>query len=181
MRATYPAGARIHVFGMGALKYLMTAAGFELADEDVQAVVVGAKLDLVYDDLKTATLLIRAGADFIGTNSDPTYPTPDGLQPGTGAMLAAVSTAAGREPDIVVGKPGKPMFEAALREMGTAPEHTLMIGDRLTTDILGGQQAGLKTGLVLTGVTTRAEAETSEIRADGVFDGLAELMADWGL
>ena len=79
----------------------------------------------------------------------------------------------------MIGKPGKPMFDAALRALGTAPETTLMIGDRLNTDIQGAQQAGLKTALVLTGVSKREDLAASGVTPDGIYDDLPALITAW--
>lgn len=174
LRAHYPSGTRVHVFGAGGLRTLIAAAGFTLADSDVRAVVAGLKWDLTYDDLKRASRLIMAGADFIGTNPDATFPLPDGLAPGAGSLIAALRTASGREP-IIIGKPHAPMFEAALAALGSAPAETLMIGDRLDTDIAGAAACGLRTALVLTGVATAADLNGS-VQPDAVFDSLPALV-----
>ena len=120
------------------------------------------------------------GADFIGTNADPTFPATDGLAPGAGSLIAALETASGRKARIM-GKPAPAMFRAALARLGTDAAQTLMIGDRLDTDILGAQQAGLPAALVLTGVTTRAalDAPGQLIQPDGVFDDLVALQTAW--
>lgn len=173
----YAAGSAVHILGGDGLKSMIGAAGFTLAD-DANIVVVGIDIHLTYDKLKRASALIRAGADFIGTNADASLPLADGLAPGAGSILAALKTASGREP-LVIGKPGKPMFEAALHTLGTAAENTLMIGDRLDTDIYGAQQAGLRTAVVLTGVASRADVETGSIQPDGVYDDLPALIAAW--
>lgn len=174
MRARYPQGTRVHVFGEAGLREIMTAAGFTVADTDVRVVVAGAKWTLTYDDLKIASRLIAAGADFIGTNPDATYPLPDGLAPGAGSLIAALQTASGRAP-VIIGKPHPPMFEAALAALGTAPGETLMIGDRLNTDIAGAAQCGLCSALVLTGVSETDDLNGS-VRPDAVFDGLPALV-----
>jgi 4-nitrophenyl phosphatase len=97
-------------------------------------------------------LLIRSGMPFIGTNPDKTFPTPEGLVPGAGAILASVEAATSVQP-IIVGKPSPEMYLVALERMGVYPASTVVVGDRLETDIAGGQQLGCKTGLVLSGVT----------------------------
>lgn len=177
VRAHYPPGSAVHVLGGDGLKAMVRAAGFPLTD-DARIVVAGIDFDLTYDRLKRAALLIRDGADFIGTNGDVTFPSHEGLVPGAGSILAALQTATDCQPT-VIGKPNAPMFEAALHLMGTQPESTLMIGDRLDTDILGAQKAGLNTALVLTGVTTRDLLAASDIHPDGVYDDLPALMAAW--
>ena len=178
MQQHYPAGTRVYIIGGDGLKQILTAAGFVRAVHDVQVVVAGIDFDLSYAQLRQATLLIRSGADFIGTNPDRTFPTPEGEVPGAGSILAALSAATDRLP-VVIGKPNRTMFEAALALLGTAADRTLMIGDRLETDILGARNAGLKTALVLTGIATREQVANSDIKPDGIFAGLPELMAAW--
>ncbi len=173
----YPAGTPIYVVGGDGLKQMVARAGFDLS-ESARVVVVGIDFDVTYNKLKRATLLIRGGADFIGTNGDKTFPMPDGLVPGAGSIIAAIKAASGREP-IMMGKPNRPMFDAALQLLGTPADSTLMIGDRLDTDIDGAQLAGLRTALVLTGVTTRADLDTSLIQPDAVFEGLPALLEAW--
>ncbi|MCC6805172.1 MAG: HAD-IIA family hydrolase [Anaerolineae bacterium] len=176
--AHYPAGIMVHVVGGAGLKTLVTNAGFVLSDADAQVVVVGIDTNLTYETIKRAMRLIRAGADFIGTNGDLTIPVADGLAPGAGSILAAIAACAGRQP-LVIGKPNKPSFEAALHILDSLPEATLMIGDRLDTDIQGAQAAGLRAALVLTGVTTRETLAASAVKPDAVYEGLLALMAAW--
>lgn len=172
----YAQGTSIHVFGAPALQQMVREAGFSLTDNgDAQAVVAGIKWDLTYEDLKRAAYLIRSGADFIGTNPDTTYPMPDGPAPGTGSVLAALQAATGREP-VVIGKPYPHMFETALDLLGTQPGQTLMIGDRLNTDIAGACRLGLRTALVLSGISSADELDTSDVRPDIVFDDLPALV-----
>jgi 4-nitrophenyl phosphatase len=178
MQAHYASGTRVYVLGGDGLRKILADAGFTVSDDGADVVMVGFAPQLTYERLKKATLLIRGGADFIGTNPDPSIPTPEGLAPGAGSIIAAVKTATDCEP-IIIGKPHPPMFEAALRFLGTSSAETLMIGDRLTTDIEGAQRVGLRTALVLTGVTTRDELAASPIKPDGVFEDLAELAAAW--
>lgn len=174
LQAHYPPGTRVHVFGGEGLSAVIAAAGFTLADTAARVVVAGMKWNLTYDDIKVASRLIAAGADFIGTNPDATFPLADGLAPGAGSMIAALQTAAGRAP-LIIGKPHPPMFEAALAALHTAPAATLMIGDRLNTDIAGAAACGLRTALVLTGISTAAEANDG-VQPDAVFDGLPALV-----
>ncbi|MEO8609672.1 MAG: HAD-IIA family hydrolase [Chloroflexota bacterium] len=175
LQTRYAPGTPIHVLGGDGLRQVMAEAGFQVVDENARAVIVGLDPQFTYEKLKRATLLIRAGAEFIATNGDRTIPVPEGLAPGAGSLVAALCAATDQEPAVVIGKPGAPMFEAALRLLGTAPEHTLMIGDRLNTDIEGAARVGLKTALVLTGVSTRAEAESSANPPDGIYDDLVAL------
>jgi 4-nitrophenyl phosphatase len=172
-------GTRVHVLGGDGLRQVITEAGFTLADEGAAAVVVGLDPALTYDKLKRAAFLIRGGAKFIATNDDATFPTPEGLAPGAGSLVAALRTATDRQPDATMGKPHAPMFEAALRMLETSPTATLMIGDRLNTDIEGALHLGLRTAIVLTGVSTRAEVDASPVKPDGIYADLEVLLAAW--
>jgi 4-nitrophenyl phosphatase len=162
LQTRYAPGTPVHILGGDGLRQVMSEAGFTLVDADAKAVVVGLDPQLTYEKLKRAALLIRAGAEFIATNQDVTIPVPEGLAPGAGSLVAALRASTDTEPLVTIGKPGAPMFEAALRTLGTSAERTLMIGDRLNTDIEGAARLGLKTALVLTGVSTRAEAESCD-------------------
>lgn len=133
-----------------------TARGLE---RDPDAVVVGIDRHLTYQRLAAAMQAVRDGARFVATNRDPVYPTADGLVPGAGSMVAALETAARRAPDLVVGKPGPILFEAAARSVGRRPEEAVVIGDGVLTDIAAANRVGARSVLMLTGVTSRAEAE----------------------
>lgn len=181
LQTRFPQGTAIHVLGGDGLRQVTAAAGFTLVDEGAAAVVVGLDPQLTYEKLKRAALLIRAGADFIATNQDMTIPVPEGLAPGAGSLVAALRASTEQEPIVTIGKPGAPMFESALQIVGTLPGHTLMIGDRLNTDIEGAVILGLKTALVLTGVSTRADADVAVRPPNGVYENLVALMDAWGL
>lgn len=174
-----PAGARVYVVGEDGLRELMLAAGFVLADSEVAAVVAGIDRDFNYAKAYTAARLIRGGALFVGTNPDVTFPAPEGLSPGAGSILAMLAAASGREP-VVMGKPERAMFAEATAVLVVPPDQTLMIGDRLDTDIDGAVRAGLQTALVLTGVETRASAEAhAGIERTLVVENLAALRSAW--
>lgn len=157
LQRRFSSGGRVYVIGEKGLREALENRQFTLADDEVCAVVVGLDRQLTYEKLKRATLLIREGALFIGTNPDRSFPTPQGLVPGAGAILAAIQAASDQSP-IVIGKPSKEIFETALLRLGVTPSQTLMIGDRLDTDIQGARTIGCKEMLVLTGVTTLEEA-----------------------
>ncbi len=140
--------------------------------------VAGAHFALTYDNLKYGTLLIRGGARFIGTNGDLTFPSEEGLIPGAGSILAALEAATGVKPTII-GKPERMMFDIAVEKMKVRYEQTAMIGDRLDTDILGGQRAGLKTVLVTTGVDSQNAIRQKGIYPDAVFSGLDQFVETW--
>lgn len=159
LKERWPQGVAVYVIGEEGLFQGLAEAGFPHTEgPEAQAVVVGLDRNLTYRKLAHATLLIRRGAWFVGTNPDRSFPTPEGLVPGAGAILAALEAASGVAPT-VVGKPEPFLFRVALERLGTPPETTLVVGDRLETDILGGQRIGCPTALVLSGVTTREQAE----------------------
>ncbi len=141
-------------------------------------VVVGWDQDLTWQKLATATRLILDGATFVGTNPDRTFPMESNLAPGNGAQTAALEAATGIEPAIV-GKPSAPLYQQAMARMGTTPETTLVIGDRLDTDILGGIRLGMPTALVLTGISGIDEAAQSPIRPTLIFEDLPALVEAW--
>ncbi len=152
-----PTGGNVFVVGEAGLLEALQEKGFTINPDHAHTVIAGMDRHLTYDKLSRATLLIRAGATFVGTNPDRSFPTPAGLVPGAGSILALLETASD-VPPIIVGKPGPIMYQQALERLGTAPEDTLAVGDRLETDILGGQNTHCKTALVLSGVTTREQA-----------------------
>ncbi len=176
---TLPAGAGVFVVGMPALReQLFTDAPYhpvQYGEEAPVAVVVGLDLTFDYAKLKAATTAIRGGARFVATNADATLPTEAGLAPGAGSILAAITVASGQEPE-VIGKPETPMLETALERMGIEPAAAVMVGDRLDTDILAGQRAGMLTVLVLTGVSTREELAASPVLPDLVLTDLPALV-----
>jgi 4-nitrophenyl phosphatase len=174
LRSKYPAGSNIYVIGEAALKSLISEAGFIITDSDVRAVVTTMDRQLSYEMLKRATLLIRAGADFIAPNADTSYPTAEGIVPGGGAIVAAVAAAADCQP-LIIGKPEGWIFRTSLERMGLSAEDTASLGDRLLTDIAGGQRLGMKTILVLSGVTTAEELASSAIEPTWIFSGIEEL------
>ena len=175
LQRRYSAGARIHVLGGPGLKRMLSEAGYELVDACAEAVVCGIDFDLTYEKARRATLLIRSGARFIGTNPDPSFPAPEGLVPGAGSIIALIAAASGQSPAII-GKPERGMFDAALRQLGARPEETLMIGDRIGTDIAGAKALSIQTALVMTGVETEESLRMSEIQPDMIFAGLPELI-----
>lgn len=178
LRRTFAVPPPVFVIGEGVLRQAIAGAGCALVDrsEKAKVVVVGMDRDLTWAKLVEAGLAIAAGAPFIGTNPDRTFPTERGIGPGNGAILAALETATGRSP-IIVGKPEADIFLEATRRLGVPPGETLVVGDRLETDIIGGRRAGMQTALVLTGVTSSAELRHRSEKPDHLFDGLPELLA----
>jgi 4-nitrophenyl phosphatase len=178
LASTASAGTRVFVVGQDGLRAALGDAGFVLVEDEAEFVVVGMDPTACYERLTRASLLIRDGAQFVGTNPDPTFPSELGIVPGAGSLLAFLETATGVAPT-VIGKPGRAMMEQALAWMGAESRTTAMVGDRLETDILAGQRTGLHTLLVLSGVTDRAVLARSEIQPDLVFHDVAHLHATW--
>jgi 4-nitrophenyl phosphatase len=180
LRKKYGPGAPVHAVGMSGVIETLIDAGFnvstgeEMPDHTVVAVAAGMDRGLTFDKAKVATRLILAGAEFVATNTDGTFPTPDGLSPGTGMVIGALKGTTGVAPT-VIGKPERAIFEAALDALSAAKATTAMIGDRLETDILGAQRMGIPTIGVLSGVTTAEQMAASSIKPDIVFESIAEL------
>jgi 4-nitrophenyl phosphatase len=176
---TLPEGAGIYVIGMPALREQLFAGTpfhpVQYGEEQPAAVVIGLDLEFTYAKLKTAHEAIQRGALFIATNADSTLPTEAGLVPGAGSIVAALAAASGQQP-IVIGKPETPMLEMAMIRMGAQPAETVMLGDRLDTDILAGERAGMPTVLVLTGVSTRDDLASAEALPDVVVSDLPSLV-----
>ena len=150
-------GTRCLVIGMDGVRTALADRGCLLSDDPqrVDAVVVGMDTDLTWDKLCTATMALDRGARFVGTNGDVSFPSTDGLWPGNGAILAALTAATNREPE-VAGKPHAPLLLRAARSLPDGP--LLMIGDRIDTDIVGAQALGWDTLLVLSGISDRDDA-----------------------
>jgi 4-nitrophenyl phosphatase len=181
LRERYPAGTRVYVLGMLGIREALIEAGFDLDDsgtEPVEIVVSGIDFGLTYDKLKTAALHIRAGAEFIGTNGDLTFPNAEALVPGAGSILAALRAATGKTPTIM-GKPHEPMFYASLHTLGLPPESVLMIGDRLDTDIIGAQKVGIQTALLFTGVSQPDDQMGENVWADVAYEDMPALVRAW--
>jgi HAD superfamily hydrolase (TIGR01450 family) len=159
---------RRHVSDAG----LRVLNGTDLASR-AEVVVVAATEDLVYDDLRTATLAIHRGADFLATGRDPIYPQPEGPWPGTGAIVAAIEVATGRTAEIV-GKPQPQLLRTALDRLGGG--RTLVVGDRVDTDLAAAAAARLDGALVLTGDATRADLDGLEPQPVAVAETLATLL-----
>jgi 4-nitrophenyl phosphatase len=176
LRHQLPAGASVLAVGEDGLTTALTQAGFHLVKHAAGAQAVVAALDrqVTWQKLTEAALAIRAGAMFVATNLDPTFPSERGLEPGAGALIAVLETATGCHP-LLIGKPEPLLFLEALETLQSPAEATLVLGDRIETDILGGQRAGMPTGLVLTGVTTREILSTSPHQPDWVFEDLPAL------
>ncbi len=180
MRERFPPGTPFYVIGEEGIQAALRESGFLVHTGEVMppvpvpAVIVGMDRHLTYGRLTVATRLIRAGAAFIATNPDRTFPAVDGINPGTGAQLWALEAATYQKP-FVIGKPETPIFEAALRQLGATAEGAAMLGDRLDTDIQGAINAGIGAILVLSGVDDEASLAASSLKPDWVFSDIGAL------
>jgi NagD protein len=170
-------GGSAFVIGEAGLTTALHDAGYTLTDRDPDYVVLGETRTYSFERITRAIRLIAAGARFIATNPDTTGPTPDGPLPATGSVAALISRATGVEP-YYVGKPNPLMMRSALNALDAHSETTAMIGDRMDTDIVSGLEAGLETILVLTGLTTREEAEAHPYRASRIVESVADLVEE---
>lgn len=181
LKDVLPPDATILAVGMPALAEQLTdGTSFRILGDDepeteADVVVVGLDLTFTYDKLRRAASAIVHGARFIATNADATLPTEDGFQPGAGSIVAAIATASGAKP-VVVGKPEPLMMRKAVEQLGVDASETVMVGDRLDTDIAAGHHAGLMTALVLTGVAKRDDLATAAVLPDYVFADLPALL-----
>jgi glycerol 3-phosphatase-2 len=167
------------VIGAPALKEMVAATGARVLEgeeaREADVVVVSGHRGFDYGELLTAKRALDRGAALFATSHDPTMPYPGGEVPGTGAILAAVETASGKRATIA-GKPERHLFEMAREALGVEGP-VAMVGDRLSSDIEGGRRAGLETILVLSGTTTRAQAEAADSAPDFVLEDLSGLLA----
>jgi 4-nitrophenyl phosphatase len=172
----FPTSTPVYVVGSDALKAMIEERGYVTDPDNAQVVIAGLDRQITYEKIKIAGRLILRGAEFIGTNGDTTFPDADGFSPGAGTIIGALRVMTDRIPRLM-GKPEPAMFETALRRLGTAPTETLMIGDRIDTDILGARRVGLRTALVLTGISS--ETDTGLAAPDVTFADLGALLAAW--
>jgi HAD superfamily hydrolase (TIGR01450 family) len=142
----------------------------------IEAVVVAFDRTLNYRKLNTAYQALLNGAHFFATNPDKTCPMPGGGIPDAGATLAALEHLTGRKVELLAGKPSRLMMEVATQELGLPPELCLMTGDRLETDIKMGKDAGMMAAVVLTGASSRQQAEAAEPPPDLILENLSELL-----
>jgi NagD protein len=170
-------GGSAFVIGEAGLTTALHEAGYTLTEREPDYVLLGETRTYSFERITRAIRLILGGARFIATNPDPTGPAPGGPLPATGSVAALVSRATGVAP-YYVGKPNPLMMRSALNAIEAHSETTAMIGDRMDTDVVSGLEAGLETILVLTGVTTREEAERFPYRASRIVDSVADLVAE---
>jgi NagD protein len=163
------------VIGEAGLTNALHDAGYTLNERAPDYVVLGETRTYSFERISQAIRLIARGARFIATNPDATGPTPDGPLPATGSVAALISRATGVEP-YFVGKPNPLMMRSALNAIEAHSETTAMVGDRMDTDVVSGLEAGMHTVLVLTGSTTREEAERFPYRPSRIVDSIADLV-----
>jgi HAD superfamily hydrolase (TIGR01450 family) len=176
-----PAGSKVLVVGGEGLRSKVIEAGFELvssSDDAPAAVIQGFAPEVGWKDLAEASYSIQRGAKWVATNQDWTIPREKGLAPGNGTLVSAVHTAVGQLP-AVAGKPERAIFETAMREFKA--ESAIYVGDRLDTDVVGANKAGLGSGLVMTGVTTRKEllAAKADSRPTYILGTLKDLLSPY--
>jgi NagD protein len=168
-------GGTAYVIGEAGLTTAMHSVGYVLSERDPEYVVLGETRTYSFEAITTAIRLIDAGARFIATNPDPTGPSPHGSLPATGAVAALITRATGVAP-YFVGKPNPLMMRSALNRIDAHSETTVMVGDRMSTDVVSGLEAGLRTVLVLTGSTRRHEVERFPYRPTHIVESVADLV-----
>lgn len=176
LQTVLPSGTTVFAIGEQAVRVALREAGFRVQDDhdSAQAVVVGFDREITWYKMTQASLAIQSGALFVGTNPDVSFPIEGGQAPGNGAFVRAIEAATSVSP-VIVGKPEPPLFEQAVERLGLDCGRVLMLGDRLETDILGAQRAGISAALLLSGVTSSEQAEESEIKPDFIFSDLSAL------
>jgi NagD protein len=172
-------GGSAFVIGEAGLTTALHACGYTLTERAPDYVVLGETRTYSFERITRAIRLIGAGSRFIATNPDPIGPTVDGVVPATGSVAALISRATGVEP-YFVGKPNPLMMRSALNAIDAHSETTAMIGDRMDTDIVAGLEAGMEAILVLSGVTTLADAERHPYRASRIVESIADLVDELG-
>ncbi|OZD36994.1 HAD family hydrolase [Rhodococcus sp. 06-1477-1B] len=168
-------GGSAYVVGESGLTTALHDIGYTLTDSSPDYVVLGETRTYSFEAITTAIRLVEKGSRFIATNPDATGPSREGSLPATGSVAALITKATGKEP-YYVGKPNALMMRSALRAIGGHSENTLMIGDRMDTDVLSGLEAGLQTILVLTGISTVQSVEQYPYRPTKVLDSVADLV-----
>jgi NagD protein len=172
-------GGTAFVIGETGLTTALHQAGYTMTERNPDYVVLGETRTYSFERITQAIRLVSNGARFIATNPDPTGPSREGPLPATGSVAALISHATGVAP-YFVGKPNPLMMRSALNAIDAHSETTAMVGDRMDTDIVAGLEAGLEAILVLTGVTTRDQAERFPYRASHIVDSVADLVDEVG-
>ena len=167
-------GGRAYVIGESGLTTALHDIGYILTDQEPEYVVLGETTSYSLDRITRAIRFVMAGARFIATNPDTIGPGEGGMVPATGAVAALISAATGVQP-YYIGKPNPLMMRTALRTLGAHSEDSVMIGDRMDTDIIAGVESGLRTILVLTGVTSQEQVERFPYRPTWIRESVADI------
>jgi NagD protein len=168
-------GGSAFVIGEAGLTTALHEVGYTLSERSPDYVVIGETRTWSFERITQALRLVERGARFIATNPDPTGPSPEGPLPATGSLAALISRATGVEP-YFVGKPNPLMMRSALRAIDAHSESTVMIGDRMDTDIVAGLEAGLETVLVLSGITERGAVSRFPFLPSRIVESVADLV-----
>ena len=168
-------GGSAYVIGEAGLTTALYEAGYTMTSRDPDYVVLGETRTYSFEAITTAIRLIDSGARFIATNPDVSGPSPAGKLPATGSVAALITAATNRTP-YYVGKPNPLMMRTALNRIEAHSEHTVMIGDRMDTDVISGLEVGMRTVLVLSGSTSREEVERYPFRPTRVADSIADVV-----
>ncbi len=168
-------GGTAYVVGESGLTTALHEIGYVLTDVDPDYVVLGETRTYSFEAITTAIRLVERGARFIATNPDATGPSRDGVLPATGSVAALITRATGRDP-YYIGKPNPLMMRSALRRIDAHSQSSVMIGDRMDTDVISGMEAGMRTILVTTGISTRHSVENYPYRPTMVLDSVADLV-----
>lgn len=170
-------GKTVYLVGEDRLRAMMEDVGLRVTDDPEEADLVVGSIDreFSYRTLTGALRALEADLPFYGTDPDTTIPGSEGSVPGSGAVLAAMEAVAGRPPDAILGKPSTVAAEAALEMLDADPAETVIVGDRMNTDVALGEKAGMRTALVLTGITDSKDLADSDIEPDYVLEDLGEI------
>jgi NagD protein len=174
LRTQLPRGSA-YVIGEAGMTTALHEVGYTLTDVDPDYVVLGETRTYSFEAITRAVRLIGRGARFIATNPDVTGPSPEGPLPATGSVAAMITRATGAEP-YFVGKPNPMMFRSAMNRIEAHSESTIMVGDRMDTDVVAGIEAGLETVLVLSGSTAAADVSRFPFRPSRILDSIADVI-----
>ena len=173
--ATQLPGGSAYVIGEAGMTTALHEVGYTLTDADPDYVVLGETRTYSFEAITRAVRLIGRGARFIATNPDVTGPSPEGPLPATGSVAAMITRATGAEP-YFVGKPNPMMFRSAMNRIEAHSESTIMVGDRMDTDVVAGIEAGLETILVLSGSTAASDVSRFPFRPSRILDSIADVI-----
>lgn len=174
--ALYLKKGRVFFIGEKGLETALRNAGHTITDDNPDYVVVSFDRGFNYEKLSKACTLIHKGAQFIATNPDKALPLEEGLSPGTGAIVAAVQAGCGTAP-LLIGKPEKLIIEMAIRQLGMTASEVISVGDNVDTDIAAGKKAGIRTAIILTGVSSQADVDKAPVRPTWVVRDYGELVS----